>query len=392
MMIKNAVFVYDGAFRRSPDGTVYSLGGFPASIWSRYLAFAGTLTVAARMVESSSIEGLVPSSSDGVQFVSLPNLSQMRTRITNELHARRIVSELVENTDLVIVRLPSELGLTALGVATSRGIPCAVEVVGNAGDALTNHGRSLYRLYAPILERRTRTAVERSTAAIYVTREFLQAKYPCSGITGFASNVVVDVPVWESIKSAVLLRSRGLRNTIGLIGSMESNYKGVDVAIRAVAQLVNNHDTQLRVLGSGDVSRYAELARRLGLGDRVFFDGLRSSRDEVNEWLDTLDVYIQPSRTEGLPRALIEAMARGLVCIGSRVGGIPELLDSRLTFPSGDHRALAEMLRKTIEMSDTEYCSASERIHTTSQFYNREVNDSRRSEFWEKVTNLLVSR
>ena len=48
--------------------------------------------------------------------------------------------------------------------------------------------------------------------------------------------------------------------------------------------------------------------------------------DEMFAWLDSLDVYIQPSLQEGLPRALIEAMSRGLPCYGTRTGGIPELL------------------------------------------------------------------
>ena len=49
--------------------------------------------------------------------------------------------------------------------------------------------------------------------------------------------------------------------------------------------------------------------------------------NEVFEWLDTIDIYAQPSRQEGLPRALIEAMSRGLPAFGARTGGIPELLE-----------------------------------------------------------------
>lgn len=45
-----------------------------------------------------------------------------------------------------------------------------------------------------------------------------------------------------------------------------------------------------------------------------------------------MDIYIQPSDTEGLPRALLEAMSRGLPCLGTDVGGIPELLDKEFLF------------------------------------------------------------
>jgi glycosyltransferase involved in cell wall biosynthesis len=52
----------------------------------------------------------------------------------------------------------------------------------------------------------------------------------------------------------------------------------------------------------------------------------------VFDWLDAIDIYVQPSRQEGLPRALIEAMSRGLPAFGARTGGIPELIDEKFLF------------------------------------------------------------
>ena len=52
-------------------------------------------------------------------------------------------------------------------------------------------------------------------------------------------------------------------------------------------------------------------------------------------------VYIQPSRIEGLPRALIEAMSRGCACVGSSVGGIPELLNNQYIHEVNDYNSLA---------------------------------------------------
>jgi len=60
-------------------------------------------------------------------------------------------------------------------------------------------------------------------------------------------------------------------------------------------------------------------------------------------------LFLLVSRTEGLPRALIEAMARGLPCITSRVGGMPELLDNSALVPANDVNALAEKIREFIE-------------------------------------------
>ncbi|MBP1712751.1 MAG: glycosyltransferase, partial [Deltaproteobacteria bacterium] len=60
--------------------------------------------------------------------------------------------------------------------------------------------------------------------------------------------------------------------------------------------------------------------------------------------LDTADLFVLASRTEGLPRAMIEAMSIGLPCIGSDVGGIPELLDKADIFPPNNIKALTEKM------------------------------------------------
>ena len=64
----------------------------------------------------------------------------------------------------------------------------------------------------------------------------------------------------------------------------------------------------------------------------------------VQARLDAADLFILPSRTEGLPRAIIEAMARGLPCLGSSVGGIPELLPPDALVRPGDALALADLI------------------------------------------------
>lgn len=68
---------------------------------------------------------------------------------------------------------------------------------------------------------------------------------------------------------------------------------------------------------------------------------------QVFSWLDGLDIYIQPSRLEGLPRALIEAMSRGCPAIGSAAGGIPELLDRDCIFGNDGNNVdeLCELIR-----------------------------------------------
>ncbi|GAB3976194.1 glycosyltransferase family 4 protein [Plantactinospora veratri] len=79
--------------------------------------------------------------------------------------------------------------------------------------------------------------------------------------------------------------------------------------------------------------RLERLATDLGVRRQVHFTGTISAATEVRRQLDAADLFVMPSRTEGLPKALIEAMARGLPAVATSVGGIPELLPRRTWWP-----------------------------------------------------------
>ena len=85
------------------------------------------------------------------------------------------------------------------------------------------------------------------------------------------------------------------------------------------------HKFEYQMVGFGDQTRLKAIIKENDVEDRVKFMG-SMTHEQVFEWLDTIDIYVQPSRQEGLPRALIEAMSRGLPSIGAHTGGIPELI------------------------------------------------------------------
>src|SRR6202161_2282263 len=86
------------------------------------------------------------------------------------------------------------------------------------------------------------------------------------------------------------------------------------------------------------------LARELSIERSVHFLGQLGFGLPVCDFLDSVDLFVMPSRAEGLPRALVEAMARGCPCIGSSVGGIPELLAPEDLVPRNDPEALAQKI------------------------------------------------
>lgn len=98
--------------------------------------------------------------------------------------------------------------------------------------------------------------------------------------------------------------------------------------IRCFAQFVKLHpDARLQLLGDGERrEEMVKLAKELDIIDFVEFAGLQSN---VYPWLNNADLFILPSKFEGMPMTLIEAMGTGLPIIASDVGGIPDMLTSQ---------------------------------------------------------------
>ena len=111
---------------------------------------------------------------------------------------------------------------------------------------------------------------------------------------------------------------------------LNQKFKGQRFVIRAVRKLkdmgFNNYKYYL--IGGGDDTSLRNLTKNLDLTDNIVFVG-KVSHEKVFELLDDMDIYIQPSLQEGLPRSVVEAMSRALPCIGAATGAIPELLDSK---------------------------------------------------------------
>jgi glycosyltransferase involved in cell wall biosynthesis len=164
------------------------------------------------------------------------------------------------------------------------------------------------------------------------------------------------------------------------VGSLAQRYKGVDVLLRAVAAL-RDKGTQARVTVVGDGKYRTELEKLADLlSVEACFRGA-VPRAQVLEILDASDLFVLASKTEGLPRALIEAMARSLPCIATRVGGNPELLCDDDLVESDRVDELTSMIAGFA--TDTERMqTAGRRNFEVAQRYREDVLTKKRREFY----------
>jgi glycosyltransferase involved in cell wall biosynthesis len=130
--------------------------------------------------------------------------------------------------------------------------------------------------------------------------------------------------------------------------------KGADTLFDAFSIVARRHPAaRLAYYGDGPLVAILQArARNSGLAERVRFAGFQANRERI---YGEVDICVQASRRESMANSVIEAMVRGIPCVVSDVGGLPEMLvdeESGLVVPPEDARALAEALARLLSDTD----------------------------------------
>ena len=340
-------------FLRTADGQVWTRY-IPYSFWKRYLDVFDQVQVIARVADTTTAPqgAWKRADGEGVTFYGLPSYIGPLQYGLHLFSLRASMRKSIAPTDAVILRLPSMIGLH-LERQLSQGRPFGLEVVGDVHDAFAPE--SIQHPLRPFLQwwftNQVKRQCRKASAISYVTRETVQRRFPPNKnafTTTYSSIELGDVDFTTHPRS--FQACPGPVRIIS-VGTLEVLYKGFDVLIDAVAACIKA-GLQLHLVIVGEGRSQPELERRAqacGIEQHVTFKGQLPSGDAVRNELDTADLFVLASKTEGLPRAMIEAMARGLPCIGSAVGGIPELLQPEDLVPRGDAPALARKIREVVD-------------------------------------------
>jgi sugar transferase (PEP-CTERM/EpsH1 system associated) len=163
---------------------------------------------------------------------------------------------------------------------------------------------------------------------------------------------VTRFPVASVQATAQARRAIGMPVGVPLVGSLGRLHpqKGFSDLLTAFAQVRQRvSSVRLFVAGDGELRDDLEAqARSLGIAAAVTFAGVRA---DVSEILAALDVFVLPSLWEGMPNAVLEAMAAGLPVVATAVGGTPEVVVDRVTgllVPPQDPGALARAIERLL--------------------------------------------
>jgi glycosyltransferase involved in cell wall biosynthesis len=142
--------------------------------------------------------------------------------------------------------------------------------------------------------------------------------------------------------------------------------------------------------GGTMLNYYKELSIKLLLEKEVKFIGNISNPHEIASILRKSDIFVFPSLAEGLPRVILEAMATGLPCIATKVGGIPELLSERCLVEPKDIKGLTG---KILEFLNNEELLKEESFKNYNKIINEytagKVQENRKN-FYQKLRDNAI--
>lgn len=375
----------DHFYTQAPDGSIWTSAMHDHTYWQRYLDVFEEVLVVARVNPAAQCAGL-RADGPGVSFIPLP----MYVGPWQFLRHRKAITRLIDAALVpgmaVSVRVPSQLGYLVAARAQKAELPFSVEVVGDPWTFFT--AGVIRHPLRPLMRRmsaaKLRNVCRSAASACYVTTDVLQRAYPAS--PGVITESVLDIDL-DDEWFAVVPRVRTTTDPIlVIVGNFLSVGKGQDLLIQALPELLRaGFRCQLQLVGEGrQEPLLRHMAQTLGVTEQVHFVGTTAGSAAMRARLDGATIFVLPSRSEGLPRALVEAMARGLPCIATAVGGIPELLAAEDLIPIDDLPALVRLLLAVLRDAPRQV-SMGLRNRTVAQGYHRQLIAARRLRFLHAV-------
>ena len=322
-------------------------------------------------------------------FVSYYGVNGLSAAVS--LQFKSHIKDLIFSCDLLIIRCPTMLGIAAARIGRDLGKPYLAEVMGDGWDAYWNHGLA-GKIMAPYFYLQIRYCVGKADFALYVTEKYLQNRYPCKGLSIGASNVLIKETSKDNLNKKKEHYAKKKCEPLILMtsASVDVRYKGQEYVIKAIPRL-NERGIRVRYLmcGDGKGVHLKSLATQLRVEDQVVFTG-RLSLEDIFKLLDEIDIYIQPSLQEGLPRSVIEAMSRGCHVIGARTAGIPELIDDCYVVKRKSPSDIAKKIIAINNLTVEEKINLCNRNFQKSKEYQSDILDKKRCCFFDKIKQSIL--
>ena len=371
------------------QGHYYASSAERMEFYQRYLRVFDSVRLVCRCEEERDLRDTwVPIETDPrIEIVPIPIFHGPKEYFRVYWEIGHITRDVTKGCEAAILRIPSTIALRVGRTVMRSQIPYACEVVFDAVDGWKGE-KGINRLLWKRIDKQMRDLCAKADGVSCVTENYLQQHYYSTNVNAFSSHYSsLSLPLSFYTGSRVFPTHRPfviahIANQVQFNGR-----KGHSELLRAVSLLKKKGIiTKVRFAGRdyyGGIAKLQGLSKSLGVEDQVEFVGYLN-RESLNHFLDDSDLFVFPTRAEGLPRVIIEAMAKGLPCTTTPVSGNPELIDSHFLVPYENIDMLADRIEELLTMPDV-YEQASCVNYERSQKYEASFLQTRRDEFYSKL-------
>lgn len=382
--------ISDSHIIKTGDGKYWSktaVHGY--DFWERYTEIFEEVHVVSRVkkLDKINVEEYTRADGAGVKIVDLPFVRGFYGYIKSFVSFSKAVKGVMGNEEAAIFRVPSLPAFILLRFWKKTKKPYCFEVIADPQDCYKEN-KVAQKLFTFILKKECMKA----NGVSYVTKYFLENRYPCKALKegeteNYFSSYYSSINLEESFFGEPRKYEKKQKiKLLNIVSTINSDNKGHSTLIKIVSDLVKKgKDVELQCVGIGDkVEYYKQMAINEKIEDRVRFLGVFSKKEELRNLLMETDIFLFPSKAEGLPRTVIEAMAVGVPCLASNVNGIPELLDKEYLFDPLDVAGFANKIEELMS-SPEELTKMSIKNIEKAKEYKNDILKERRNSFYKKL-------
>lgn len=303
-----------------------------------------------------------------------------------------LAKNIVSLFDLAIFRLPSTTGFSIWKEWLKTNKPYAVEIVFDCKDAYKSSNNIFNKILWVKLHKWQQTACFKAIGVSCVTKEHLQKNYYSkrkNSITSHYSTIELDP---NFLYKPRLFTHKKVYNVIHVSNNIEYNgRKGHKELIDTLCKL-KDFELSINLIFVGSdynngIKKLVKYASDKGVKDKIIFTGYLT-KNALREKLINSDIAILPTKAEGLPRVIIEAMAVGLPCVTTPVSGNFELVDKEFLISYNDSSGFATKIKQLL-LNPNIYNYQSKINFEKSKEYLSEVLNLRRAEFYTKLKDIV---
>lgn len=388
--------VADGHYYIDVNNDIYVDSVFDYSFYARYLTAFDEVYAIIRAENVNEIpKGTKKASGKGVHFLPVPPSVGLVEHLKVLNSTRRLINQYIKDFDKAIIRVPGVIANQVYSqYIKDSNRKLALEVVVDpweyfAPGTVKNITRPIFRYW---WTRQLKEMCLQADGVSYVTQEYLQKLYPCKallgkgGFTGSYSSVELPDEDFKQPRVFQKKEKYTISHVAASFATMGKGHIPLMKALKVVRE--KGFDVSVEFIGDGPLKSYfMQYAKDLGISENVNFVGLLASGKAVRERIGSSDLFVFPTRAEGLPRVVLEAMAEGLPVISTPTCGIPEIISTDYLVPYEDYNLLASTIIKFIESPEL-MSEASVRNLEVSKRYSKSELMKKRSDFYNHLRKL----